>query len=358
MLDSLSKIPNILITFNVINDNYSKWQHVLIIYMLLFLATIVVVYYLTLSNSILNIADVPNERSMHVHVVPRTGGIGIVLAILVTLMLYLYYHNNINYYLIIPLILISGISFIDDLVGLNPILRLAFHALAGIILIIGVDYIDANQSSIRLLAVAISVVSIVWIVNLYNFMDGIDGLSGGMAVIGFMCIGYIAIRNTSLEYSVGAFVIASTVAGFLVLNLPPARIFMGDTGSITLGMLVSIFTILGIKYSFLTLPEVLIIFSVFIVDATVTLCRRAIRLEAIWKPHKTHYYQQMASSKLGKQRTLYIEYLIMLSSSIIAISIDNLDYSHQVAAMLSWYIIMIIGYTRLDSKSLRTILSI
>jgi len=326
--------------------------------MLLFLATVVVVYYSTLKHSMLNIVDVPNERSMHIHIMPRTGGIGIVLTILVSLILYSYYYDNIGYYLLVPLILISGISFIDDLIGLNPVLRLAFHVLAGIIVIIGVNYIGTSQSSIGIFGAALSVISIVWIINLYNFMDGIDGLSGGMAVIGFMSIGYIAMRNASLEYSVGAFVIVSTVAGFLVLNLPPARIFMGDTGSITLGMLVSIFTILGIKYYFLTLPEILIIFSVFIVDATVTLCRRAIRLEAIWKPHKTHYYQKVASSKLGKQRTLYVEYLIMLSSSIIAISIDTLDYTYQVIAMLSWYIIMILGYMRFESKSLRTVPSI
>jgi UDP-N-acetylmuramyl pentapeptide phosphotransferase/UDP-N-acetylglucosamine-1-phosphate transferase len=181
-------------------------------------------------------------------------------------------------------------------------------------------------------------------------MDGLDGLAGGMTVIGFICLAIIASNKGAVGYANGALLFSSVVLGFLLLNIPPAKIFMGDTGSATLGMLVTIYALLGIKLGILKVPEFLIIFSVFIADATLTLSRRVLQLQAFWKAHKTHYYQQLAEARPGRQGTLYIEYMLMIVSGIIVVIVNSLEIKHQIMFAITWYAALFSGFIILGNK--------
>src|SRR5262245_56029682 len=150
--------------------------------------------------------------------------------------------------------LLGAVSFLDDRLGLSPTLRLAIHGLSAAGFVWGTD-LTLNEVSLPLigavslgpLAGIVSMAFLVWMANLYNFMDGMDGFAGGMTVVGF---GFLAVIGYSAGHRVLAglaiFVSAAT-AGFLLHNLPPARIFMGDTGSVPLGFLAGALSLLGVR---------------------------------------------------------------------------------------------------------------
>jgi UDP-N-acetylmuramyl pentapeptide phosphotransferase/UDP-N-acetylglucosamine-1-phosphate transferase len=127
--------------------------------------------------------------------------------------------------------------------------------------------------------------------NLYNFMDGMDGFAGGMTLIGGLTLALLTATGNAWTISVLSSLLAGAAAGFLVHNFPPARIFMGDVGS-------------------LWVP--LIVFSPFVVDATATLLRRALAGEKVWQAHRVHYYQRVVLLGWGHRRTVMVEYGLMV----------------------------------------------
>jgi UDP-N-acetylmuramyl pentapeptide phosphotransferase/UDP-N-acetylglucosamine-1-phosphate transferase len=147
--------------------------------------------------------------------------------------------------------------------------------------------------------------------NLYNFMDGIDGLAGGMAVIGFTTFAMLGYRASDPLFMTASLIVAAATGGFLIFNYVPARCFMGDTGSLTLGFLVAGFTLWGSYQWIIPIWISVLLFSPFIVDATVTLLRRMVRRERFWEPHRTHFYQRVIGLGWSHRRTVLVEYGLM-----------------------------------------------
>jgi UDP-N-acetylmuramyl pentapeptide phosphotransferase/UDP-N-acetylglucosamine-1-phosphate transferase len=154
--------------------------------------------------------------------------------------------------------------------------------------------------------------AIAWTTNLYNFMDGSDGLAGGMAVIGFGTYASAAWIGGNVEFELLAWSIAAAAAGFLIFNFPPAKIFMGDVGSIPLGFLAGALGVAGWQRELWPLWFPLVVFAPFIVDASVTLVRRVLRGERVWEAHRQHYYQRLILSGWSHRRTAVSEYGLML----------------------------------------------
>ena len=182
---------------------------------------------------------------------------------------------------------------------LHPIVRLILHGLgaAGVALGIGatitvINFPGIGHVSLGWLAVPITISFLVWITNLYNFMDGMDGFAGGMTVLGFAFLGYVS-RDGNSMIPVVAVLTVGAAGGFLIHNQPPAKIFMGDPGSIMLGFLAGSLAVIGIQQGLFDLWVPVLIFSPFIVDATVTLFRRLFRGKKIWQAHREHYYQRL-----------------------------------------------------------------
>ena len=194
------------------------------------------------------VLDAPNERSLHVMPTPRTGGIAIVVSLIIGIG-YLWVRHATPWPLAIgcaAALLVSVISLLDDIYTLTPWIRLAVQVLAAVFAIgAGVSLSSIHLPGISqhlpyVLAGACTFIFLVWMTNLYNFMDGMDGFAGGMAVVGFSVLGYLGLRADDIGYAGVCFSVATASAGFLVFNFPPARIFMGDTGSSTLGYMVGI----------------------------------------------------------------------------------------------------------------------
>jgi UDP-N-acetylmuramyl pentapeptide phosphotransferase/UDP-N-acetylglucosamine-1-phosphate transferase len=150
-----------------------------------------------------------------------------------------------------------------------------------------------------------------WMTNLYNFMDGSDGLAGGMALFGFAAYALGGWISGDLVLATVSASVAAAAAAFLVFNFPPARVFMGDAGSIPLGFLAAALGLAGWRQGLWPLGFPLLVFSPFIVDASMTLARRILRGERFWRAHKTHYYQRVVQLGWGHRDTALAEYLLM-----------------------------------------------
>ena len=213
---------------------------------------------------------------------------------------------------------ISVVSLMDDRRGLPIGVRLVVHLLAAILIVIGVGLVFPSMKvpllgsiSFGWVAVPITVVFLVWMTNLYNFMDGMDGFAGGMTVIGCGVLGYLAWQAHHPVIAIIATLQSAAAAGFLVHNLPPAKIFMGDVGSVATGFLIAALIALGCRDGVYDLWVPLIVFSPFILDATVTLARRALRHEKVWEAHRDHYYQRLVMGGWSHRRTVLAEYGVM-----------------------------------------------
>ena len=246
--------------------------------------------------------DRPNERSLHQHPVPRTGGIAVLVGALVSLPFSLPA-------LWLPLALAIGlaaVSFVDDLRGVPTALRLALHLLcAGILVAVELPEVSWAQRALLALALA-------WITNLFNFMDGSDGLAGGMALIGFSVYALAADAAGHASLVACSVALAGAAAAFLALNFHPARIFLGDVGSIPLGFLAASLGAIGWRDGVWPLWFPLLVFAVFIGDATLTLLKRLARRERVWQAHREHYYQRLVQLGAGHRGTALWAYALML----------------------------------------------
>jgi UDP-N-acetylmuramyl pentapeptide phosphotransferase/UDP-N-acetylglucosamine-1-phosphate transferase len=250
------------------------------------------------------ILDHPNERSLHERPIPRTGGMGVAAGIAVGVLLI----SPVSWWpLWLGMALLVGLSFLDDLVGLPIVGRLIAHFVAAGL---GVTGLVVDQLAPWWIAALIVVT--VWMINLYNFMDGMDGFAGGMAVFGFGFFALAAWQAGSKSLAIVNLCVASAAGAFLLYNFHPARIFLGDAGSTAFGLLAAGLGLIGWTDGVWSLWFPMLVFSPFIVDATVTLLRRIVQGERFWLGHRGHYYQRLVLSGWSHRKTALAEYGVML----------------------------------------------
>ena len=240
-----------------------------------------------------------NERSSHTVPTPHGGGIAIAL-VWFSGLFYLYFNNEIDSSLFFALlvgVIISIVSFFDDLYDLSPKLRLitqAIVAFGGLYFLGGLEQLNFGLFIIDtpIFTNLFAFFMIIWFINLYNFLDGINGYAGGEAF--FLALGGF------LLFGGGHFlVLAVAVLGFLYWNWGKAKIFMGDVGSTLLGYNVAIFTIYYTNEVATNFWIWIILFGLFWFDATVTLLRRKLNGEQLSQAHKKHAYQRLQQSGLS-----------------------------------------------------------
>jgi UDP-N-acetylmuramyl pentapeptide phosphotransferase/UDP-N-acetylglucosamine-1-phosphate transferase len=190
----------------------------------------------------------------------------------------------------------------------------------------------------------------IWLINLYNFMDGSDGLAGGMAFIGFSAYGVASFLQQDAQMVLMCGSIATASFSFLLFNFYPARIFMGDVGSVPLGFLVGALGVVGWLRELWPIWFPLLVFSPFIVDATVTLIKRVIRGEKFWQAHNSHYYQRLVRMGWGHRRTALVEYALMLATGASAVLLIRQDLLLTVGTLASWAIFYMIAMFVIEKK--------
>lgn len=261
--------------------------------------------WLASEDSPFKLLDKPNDRSLHTRPIPSCGGSAIVAGIALGWLII--WPESADYvWIALAALIVAMISFVDDLRMLPPLLRLVTHLIAAALLVTGGVMPDWDG-----LVAVLVVIGTAWMINLYNFMDGMDGLAGGMALFGFGFLGMAGYLAGHHEYAMVCWVISAAAVGFLMINFHPARLFMGDTGATTLGLLAVAMALMGIDAELFPLWFPPLVFSPFIIDASVTLARRALNGEKFWQPHCSHYYQRLVRVGWGHKRTALAEYGLM-----------------------------------------------
>ena len=241
----------------------------------------------------IGLVDIPNIRSSHTLPTPRGGGIGLLMA-------YVFSAQSLSLPLLLwlPPTLLAIVSFFDDKLSLTPRIRLFFQFSTGLVCS-GYLFFFSNYHSFNVslnviqnaFLVLIFSIVIVGTANFFNFMDGINGIAGITGAVAFALIGYFAGNVVQLpDISLSAYGISAACLGFLPLNIPRARVFMGDVGSILLGFVFSSYLALLVHSltDFLVLAGFL---STFYIDALTTLYIRKRDGEQLSEAHRRHLYQ-------------------------------------------------------------------
>jgi UDP-GlcNAc:undecaprenyl-phosphate GlcNAc-1-phosphate transferase len=279
------------------------------------------------------IQDFPNDRSLHAEPIPRTGGIALAAGILSGWMMLIQYWA---WWIVLPMLGLFVLSLVDDMRSLSPWLRLFGHFIAALIVV--------GWSGVPLLWGLPVLLFIMWMTNLYNFMDGSDGLAGGMALFGFSFYGFAGLINGNEPFAMMNFSIGAAALGFLYHNFHPAKMFLGDAGSIPLGFLAAAFGVWGWLQGYWPFWFPILAFSPFVADATMTLLKRAWGRENLAQAHRSHYYQRLVQMGWGHRNTAIAEYALMLLAGVSALWGTGLDVQGQ-ANLLAWWGAIYLGLT-------------
>jgi Fuc2NAc and GlcNAc transferase len=248
--------------------------------------------------------DIPNERSSHLTPTPRGGGIAFVATSIAGFLLLLLNSeldraDHLALCCAGAIVAIAG--HLDDRQKISgATLRLIFHALGAIILIVGIGFpsqISLFDQTVNagVIGSILGVLYLVWLLNLFNFMDGTDGIAASEAI--FVCVAG-AILNfhvlSDINFSATAIILASCTFGFLLYNWSPAKIFMGDVGSGYLGIAIGGLSLMATKQQHELLWVWIILLAVFVSDATITLIRRLMHKQKPHVAHRSHAYQHLA----------------------------------------------------------------
>lgn len=290
--------------------------------------------------------DIPDARKVHKVPMPRLGGLGIYGGFLLGYMIFGEHTATMNSILIGSFILlITGIM--DDIKPIPAKVKFTFQTVAALIVVFYGNLLLSDVSFFGVhidfwyFAYPITLLFILGCINCMNFIDGLDGLASGISSIFFLTIGIIAIfqGRSDLSY-VLTFIMLGSTLGFLIHNFNPARIFMGDSGSMFLGFIISVITLLGFK-SLIT-SSIIIPLCILIVPILDTFCaivRRKLKGESIDTPDKCHIHHQFLKRIKSVKATVLIIYLITALFSLA--SVIWLLYS-QVVGYIIYGALMII----------------
>lgn len=275
----------------------------------------------------INAIDYPNERKVHTKPMPRLGGLAIFLAFLSGYMLFAQELTQMLGILIGGFVLLL-IGIFDDIKPISSRYKLIGQIIASAIAVYYGEVILTEISAFGLyidfgfFSPFVTIFFFVAIINAINLIDGLDGLSGGVTSIYFgtiIVIGFILNKTTGLDMMI-CLIMLGSILGYLVHNFPPAKIFMGDSGSMFIGYMISVVALLGFKNVTLTsLIVPLLILAIPIIDTILAIFRRFIANKPIGIADKDHIHHQLLKMKFSTRKTVLIIYFINLAFSAVSV---------------------------------------
>ena len=284
--------------------------------------------------------DIPNLRSNHRAPVPKGGGIAVVISLIICLLVV-----DIDYGIVLSLLLLAAVSLLDDLIGVPIVIRLCVQIIAVTVALSGMpDFVSASVLPNWVIHCFVGLLW-VWFINVFNFMDGIDGISASeMISIGIgVAVPVVLLGDFPSVLSNYGLIVASAAFGFLWWNWHPAKIFLGDVGSVPIGFLLGYLLLLafthGYHFTAIILP------AYYLSDASITLIKRAYRRQKIWQAHSEHYYQQ--AIRKGKSHEFVVRCIFGINLLLILLAVQatltpELGLFHTATAyMIVW---MLLGF--------------
>ncbi|QNG60232.1 undecaprenyl/decaprenyl-phosphate alpha-N-acetylglucosaminyl 1-phosphate transferase [Bacillus sp. PAMC26568] len=268
--------------------------------------------------------DLPNKRKVHQKQMPRLGGLSIFLGLLISL-LYLKFPFLDYWPIFLSLIIILLLGIMDDIYSLGALVKLIVQLIAAIIVILGqlsVDFIYIpfiGTVDLQLSVIPITVIWILGITNSINLIDGLDGLAAGISSIVLLFFIIIASLNAQTAILYLCVMLIGGILGFLYHNFNPAKIFLGDTGSLMLGFLISVISLLGfyktVTISSLFVPVIILGLPLF--DTLLAIVRRMRNHQPVMAPDKDHMHHRLLKMGLSHRSSVLVMYLISIIFGII-----------------------------------------
>ena len=265
-----------------------------------------------------NALDIPNGRKVHTEPMPRLGGLGIYMGFLLGYILFGTMSIRMNAILIGSfIIIVTGI--VDDINPIPAKVKFLFQTIAASVVAFYGQILLSDLSAFGfyidfgVLSYPITIIFIVSIINCINLIDGLDGLAAGLSSIYFMTIGIVIVHWLKVFdlNAIITFIMLGSTLGFLCHNFHPAKIFMGDSGSMFLGYIIAVIALLGFKnVTLTTLLAPICLLAIPILDTSFAIIRRFINKKPIDEPDKEHLHRQLLNLKLSHRNTVLVIYFI------------------------------------------------
>lgn len=288
------------------------------------------------------LVQLPNHRSSHVHPTPNGGGLGIVVAgSLAGLGLVLFFGWGVGGLVLGLAAVLAAVGLRDDMAHLPARVRFGVQVVvcAGGLIALGDLPALALSGGLAFqvtgwVLFGLLLLAGVWWINLFNFMDGIDGIAGVQAIFMLLAGAVLVLWAEpqavhSPVWMLMLYVAAATV-GFLLLNWPPAKIFMGDVGSTWLAFMVFALALLSVQAGWLSYPAWLVLAAVFVTDASVTLLTRMLRGERWYEAHRSHAYQRLSRRWQGNRKAGH------RSVTLLVVAVNGLWLAPWAWACVQW----------------------
>jgi len=278
--------------------------------------------------------DAPNYRKVHARIMPRLGGLAIFLAFIIGVTIlysYLIHTKNGNSDYLIAIIIgaciIVATGVVDDMREISAKAKMVGQLGAALIIVfvggIQIDMVNLpflGTLDFGLLSIPLTIIWIVGITNAVNLIDGLDGLAAGVSTIALITLAVMAFIMSNMFVLAIAAILAVASLGFLFYNFHPAKIFMGDTGALFLGFMISVLALLGFKnVTFVSLIIPIIILGVPISDTFFAIVRR-VRMKKKWSdPDKSHLHHRLLDMGFTHRQTVLLIYGIAVMFGLAAI---------------------------------------
>lgn len=277
-------------------------------------------------SKLLNVTDKPNNRKVHKAPIPTLGGVAIFISFLLGLMI-LQPDSNYHAVILIGAVLIVMLGVFDDIKSLSP--KIKFLVQVGIAFLVvfkgglQVEYINFPFGGQIEFGVMSSVITVFWIVgitNAINLIDGLDGLAAGVSAIALFTMAGMAIIMGDVYVTTMALLLFFSTIGFLKYNFFPAKIFMGDTGALFLGYMISVLALLGFKnVTFISFVIPIFILAVPISDTLIAIIRRYVNNQPLASPDSSHLHHKLLKMGFSHKHTVLVIYTLSIMFSLAAI---------------------------------------
>lgn len=298
---------------------------ILLAFLIMFVTLLITPLMISISLKI-NATDKPNHRKIHKQPTPTLGGLAIFISFLIGILILQpssTYHTSI----LTGAFIIIVLGFFDDLYDLSAKFKFIIQFMVAFLVVfwggLQVEFINlpfGGQVEFGILSTVITVLWIVGVTNAINLIDGLDGLAAGVSSIALLTIGGMAVIMGNVYVVTLAFILFFSTVGFLRYNFFPAKIFLGDTGALFLGYMISVLALLGFKnVTIISFIIPIFILAVPISDTLIAMVRRYINKQPISSPDSSHLHHRLVKLGLSHKQTVLFIYLLSAMFSIAAI---------------------------------------
>lgn len=290
----------------------------------------------------LGVFDEPDARKVHKGTMTRLGGLGIYCGFLAGVLVYGEY-STLMWGIILSCTIIVGVGFIDDVKNISPKMKLLGQLAGAVVLMlfgVHLEYltnpVNGNLIDLGFWGYPITLFWLAGITNAVNLVDGLDGLASGVSGIAALSLAVVSLaKGVSLSGAL-AIILVGGILGFLRYNFHPAKLFMGDCGSLFLGFLMGVLSLLGLLEgaTIISLFIPIMVLGIPILDTMFAIVRRKLNHKPIFEADKGHLHHQLLDRGLGHKDTVLLIYGITFLLGAIAVLVTLLPSIYSIIVLL------------------------